>query len=168
MGDHGRTWKGAYLYDPAVRVPLIFSMPGTLPQGLVSTGMVELTDLAPTFREAARLPVAKSMQGRSIWPALKGEADLNTLREDIYTEYFNANPGRKECWLNMLRTPTHKLVVCHGTSEGELYDMEADPHELHNLWEDPSKQELKMKLLLGLSARTSYTADPLPQRRGIF
>lgn len=168
LGDHGRTWKGAYLYDPCVRVPLIMSMPGTIPQGKVSSGMVELTDLAPTFLEAAGLPAARSMQGRSIWPALKGEADLNDLREDVYSEYYNANPGHRERWLNMLRTPTHKMIVCHGTGEGELYDLEADPQELNNLWEDDSCQTLKMDLLLRLSARISFTADPLPERLGIF
>ena len=168
LGDHGRTWKGAYLYDPAVRVPLILSMPGTLPQGPVATGMVELADLAPTFMEAAGLPVAKSMQGQSIWPALCGEGDLDTLRKDVYTEYYNANPGHPEHWLNMLRTPTHKLIVSHGTGEGELYDLTTDPDELENLWDEHSQQELKMKLLLRLAARTSFTADPLPERRGIF
>jgi arylsulfatase A-like enzyme len=130
--------------------------------------MVELTDLAPTFMEAVGLPVAKGMQGHSIWSALTEETDLYTLRDDVYTEYYNANPGHRERWLTMLRTPTHKIIVCHGTSEGELYNMEADPTELNNLWEDASKQDLKLKLLLRLSARMSFTADPLPERCGIF
>ena len=47
----------------------------------------------------------------------------------------------------MYRDRTHKLVVYHGHGLGELYDLENDPHEFHDLWNDPQHRELRDELL---------------------
>ena len=70
--------------------------------------------------------------------------------------------------LTMLRTQTHKLVVAHGLAAGELYDLEADPQEAHNLWHDPAYAGLRLTLLQRLCDRMAWTVDPLPVREGIF
>src|SRR3546814_6939073 len=49
LGDHGIYLKGPYFYEPAVRVPLIVSWPGTIAGGRSVPEMVELVDLAPTL-----------------------------------------------------------------------------------------------------------------------
>jgi arylsulfatase A-like enzyme len=168
LGDHGRTWKGPCLYEGSVHVPLIMAMPGTLARGLSVPALVELTDLAPTLLEAAGLPHDAGMQGRSLWPLLTGAIPPDQFRDDIYCEYYNANPDKPAKWMTMLRTARHKLVAVHDTLEGELYDLEHDPGEQHNLWDDPAHAVRKTALLQRLCARMAFTCDPLPARVGVF
>ena len=61
----------------------------------------------------------------------------------------------------MLRDRRYKLVVYHGHGLGELYDLEQDPHEFDNLWDDPAMQSLKLDLL-----QRSFDAAMLAMDRG--
>jgi len=167
LGDHGLYIKGPFLYDEAIHVPLIVSQPGVIPQNERRSTMVELSDLAPTLLDAAGVEIPKAMQTRSLWPVLTGKTDQH--REEVYCEYHNSNPdGGRGIYLTMIRTQTHKLIVAHGGHGGELYDLEKDPGETHNCWDDPDYAQTKMDLLVRLSDRMAYTADPLPERIGIY
>ncbi len=167
LGDHGIYLKGAYFYEPAVRMPLIISMPGTIQPGRRSNALVELVDLAPTLLDVAGLPRHPGMQGRSLWPMLTGEAGLDEHRDDVYCEYYNANQRYETpAHLTMVRAERHKLVVAHGHSTGELYDLEADPNETHNRWDDPGYRDVRHEMLIRLCDRMAWTADPLPEREG--
>ncbi len=168
LGDHGKIIKGPYLYEGAIHVPLILAWPGHIQANQRARGLVELTDLAPTLLQAAGLEPDPAMQGRSLWSLLTGQAPLDHFRDDVYGEYHNADCDHPAQWLTMLRTERHKLVAVHGTREGELYDLQADPGENRNLWADPGCRDLKIELLQRLSARMAYTADPLPLRIGVF
>lgn len=165
LGDHGIYCKGPYFYDCAIRVPLMVSWPGVILPGR-SRAMVELTDLAQTLLDALGLPHDAGMQGRSFWPVLSSQAERDTHREDVYCEYYNSGerPGGPQPHLTMVRTATHKLVVDHTFSSGELYDLEADPNETENLWSRPAYARIKTDLLLRLCNRMAWTVDPLPQR----
>jgi len=68
----------------------------------------------------------------------------------------------------MLRTETEKIVAYHGTDQGELYDLEQDPDEFHNLWDSPDHQEMKLRLLNRCFDRSVFTMDPTPERLGPF
>ncbi|MCY4527201.1 MAG: sulfatase-like hydrolase/transferase, partial [Anaerolineaceae bacterium] len=167
LGDHGIYLKGPYFYEPAIHVPLIISQPGKIAAGICED-LTELVDLAPTLLEAAGEPVWPGMQGRSLWPLLTGQGEAAAPRQDVYCEYYNAMPwhGSPGPQLTMLRTETHKLVVAHGLTEGELYDLQADPLETHNRWQDPAYANLRMDLLQRLCDRMAWTVDPLPLREG--
>jgi arylsulfatase len=168
LGDHGRTWKGPFLYDACVHVPLIVSMPGTVQQGKRTRALVELTDLAPTILDCVGQPRDPGMQGQSLWPMLRGEASLEHFREDVYCEYYNSNPNKPPKWLTMVRTDQHKLIAVHGTEEGELYDLHEDPDEQVNLWWRDDHKDLKIRMLQRLCSRMAWTTDPLPERIGVF
>lgn len=164
LGDHGLYEKGAFFYEPAVHVPLIVSLPGVV-EPRSSSALVELTDLAQTFLDAAGLPHHPGMQGRSLWDLLEGRVD--THRESVYSEYYNAKPLQTDptAQVTMVRTGTHKLVADHTHRGGELYDLSADPTETHNLWDDPDASAVKSDLLFELCNRMAFTVDPLPVRR---
>ena len=166
LGDHGLYLKGPYFYEPAIRVPLLVAWPGVLTPARRSGALVELVDLAPTLLEAAGLPRAPGMQGRSLWPLLTGQAKLDEHRDDVYCEYYHAMPVHQNppAYATMLRTRRHKLAVMHRLAQGELYDLEQDPGENLNRWNDPACQATKAALLQRLTDRMAWTIDPLPAR----
>jgi arylsulfatase len=168
LGDHGLYIKGPFVYDPAIQVPLIISWPGHIAGGRRCADLVELDDLAPTILDFAGLPRHPGMQARSLWPILNGDAERGRFRDDVYCEYYNSNPDDPAVYLTMVRTETHKIVVVHGGDVGELYDLEADPAETHNLWDDPAYARVKTDMLIRVCNRMAQTADPLPERIGIF
>src|SRR3546814_459571 len=71
LGDHGIYLKGPYFYEPAVRVPLIVSWPGTIAGGRSVPEMVELVDLAPTLLDAAGLAPFAGMPGVALWALMR-------------------------------------------------------------------------------------------------
>jgi arylsulfatase len=167
LGDHGIYLKGPHFYDEAVHVPLVLSWPGRFKAGLKSDALVELIDLVPTLLEAACLDVPESVQGRSILPILLGDADPATHREAVYAEYYNAWT-HKRAYGTMLRTASEKIVVYHGIDAGELYDLEEDPNEFNNLWNDPARSAMKTRLLKRAFDASVLTMDPMPPRLGDF
>ena len=63
---------------------------------------------------------------------------------------------------------TEKIVVYHGSDDGELYDLEKDPNEFNNLWHQPDASERKMRLLKACFDSSVFTMDPMPPRLGAF
>jgi arylsulfatase A-like enzyme len=147
LGDHGLIQKGCRFYEGLVRVPLIISWPGHFQQGVVSQALVELTDLAPTLLQLAGMRVPERMQGRSLLPILTGDTSLHEHRDFVRSEYFDALQEPNGSYGTMYRDRRYKLVVYHGHGLGELYDLENDPGEFDNLWDDPEHQTLKCDLL---------------------
>jgi arylsulfatase A-like enzyme len=169
LGDHGIYLKGPFFYEPAIRVPLIVALPGHIrPQR--SPALIELTDLPQTLLDAVGLPHHPGMQGRSLWPLLSGKADGDHHREDVYCEYYNAMPWHTDptAQMTMLRTERFKLTVDHPASHGELYDLERDPQERDNLWDDADYTGVKVEMLVRLCNRMAWTVDPLPLRRAAW
>ena len=168
LGDHGIYLKGPFFYEPAIRVPFIVSWPGAIAPDRRSEALVEGTDIAPTLLEAAGVPRAPGMQGRSLWPLLGGTGDLNRHRDGVYSEYYNASVMFKDpdplAFLTMVRTERYKLVAVHGHEAGELYDLQEDPDETHNRWGDAAYREVQVSMLKTLSDRMAETVDPLPVR----
>ncbi|NKB68355.1 MAG: sulfatase-like hydrolase/transferase [Candidatus Latescibacteria bacterium] len=161
LGDHGLIQKGCRFYEGLVRVPLIISWPGQLAAGRVSEALVELTDKAPTLLELAGLPVGPRIQGRSLLPLLKGEVDLHQHRDFVRCEYYDALDLPDNTLATMYRDQRYKLVLYHGHDLGELYDLEEDPEEFENMWDEPEAQPLKLALL-----QRSYDASMLAMDRG--
>jgi arylsulfatase len=167
LGDHRLLLKGPMMYEGAVRVPMILSWPGTLPQGERRGGFVSLLDLCATSLDAAGLPDLPTSQGMSLLPVARGEAPA---RDYALCEYRDSgHPYEPPVHVTMLRQGSHKLVVHHGDPAtarprtGELFDLEADPQELRNLWDDPASRELRTLLqerLLDVLVATEDRSQP--------
>ena len=150
LGDHGLLYKGCRFFEGLVHVPLMFYWEGELKSGLLSDALVEIVDVAPTLLEAAGIEVPYYMQGRSLLGMLQGKNDPDYHKKSVVTEFNDALGSAK----NSL--PTHgtmnfdgryKTVVYHGLNLGEMFDLEEDPGEFTNLWNEPDRQELKLQLL---------------------
>ena len=168
-GDHGIFQKGPYLYDPAVRIPLIISGPGNLSCGLQCDALVELVDLAPTILELLGQPVPERMQGKSLVPILREQQSPELHRDSVFAEYYNSNPPahspqQRPVYATMFRTHQHKLVVYHGEETGELYDLAEDPGEFKNLWDAADHRDLKLDLMKRCFDRSVFCMDPIPAR----
>ena len=135
LGDHGLLLKGCRFYESLVHVPLVISWLGRFKQGLRSQALVELTDLAPTLLELAGLAVPSSMHGKPLTSILDGTSEADRHREFVRSEYYRALAG-VQSFGTMVRSERFKQVVYHGHGLGELFDLEADPGEFDNLWDD--------------------------------
>ena len=166
LGDHGLIQKGCRFYEGLVRVPLILAWPGAIQRGLVSDALVELTDLAPTLLEAAGAAVPDWMQGRSLLPLASGAADPHRHRDAVLCEYFDALDTPDATRATMYRERRYKLVAYHGHGLGELYDLEQDPGEFDNLWDDPAHAAVKANLLLESYAASMHAVDVGTRRIG--
>ena len=133
MGDHG-LYDKRFMYEPGLRVPLIARGPG-IRSGIAPEQLVANIDLAPTFLDLAGVSIPATMQGRSLAPLLRGEAPAD-WRGSIYYRYYHA-PGHHNTHAHYgVRTATHKLIHYWKQDAWELFDLERDPSELHNLLHD--------------------------------
>ncbi len=164
LGDHGLLQKGCRFYEGLVRVPLIMSLPGRLLEGLRRRALVELMDIAPTLLELAGEPVPTAMQGRSLLPLLDSPQAEDQHRNFARCEYYNAinaeyNERFSGTYATMLRDERYKLVVYHGHGLGELFDLDGDPGEFINLWDDAAMQETKMRLMQASFDALAFATD---------
>ena len=150
LGDHGLLYKGCRFFEGLVHVPLIFSWKGQFKAGLRSDALVELVDLAPTILDAAGIDTPYYMQGKSLLDILTGKVDPGFHKSSVVCEFNDALGSARES------KPTHatmnfdgryKSIVYHGHDLGELFDLQEDPGEFVNLWDDPEAQDLKLRLL---------------------
>ena len=166
-GDHGLKKKGCRFYEGLVRVPLIISWPGQFKAGLRSDAMVELLDITPTLLELAGLPVPETMRGKSLLPILTGRADPGHHRDFVRSEYYEVLEGPRS-YATMLRTHRYKLINYHGHEFGELFDLEKDPHEFENQWDNPAYASVRFDLMKKSFDALAFSVDIGPERVGRY
>jgi arylsulfatase A-like enzyme len=151
QGDFGLLFKGPYHVDSLMRLPLVWRpAPSSAAVPARVARPVGLVDLAPTFCEIAGVPVPDWMEGRPL-PIDDADADARGF-ERVLTEWDSRQPDGTEVHL---RTITRDGWVCtrygagsvHDGSEGELYDLEHDPLQRVNRWDDPAVRSLRDDLL---------------------
>lgn len=170
LGDHGIYLKGPYFYSPLVKVPLIISYPGHVQKGVRREALTELVDVAPTLLELAGLERGSGMQGKSLVRLLTDGETQDVHRNAVYSEYYNSMGNHQDikAYLTMAADSRYKLIVCHSTGQGELYDLEKDPKERENLYDNPDFVEVKVRMLETMTNLMAFTADPLPAREAIY
>lgn len=167
LGDHQLMLKGPFMYDCAVRVPLIVRWPDRVTPGRC-VELVQWVDLAPTFLQAAGEQVPASYQGDSLAGLLAG--DDSGWRDWALCQYRDSGHSYDpQVHVTMLRHDRWKLVVHHGRPvtdrdrTGQLFDLVADPHELDNLWEHLGHREQRTRLqemLLDVLVATEDRSQP--------
>lgn len=135
MGDHGLIQKWS-MYEAVTRTPVIAWSPGRFQAGATVDGLCQLFDLAPTILELAGCAVPESFEARTLLPALEGQAWQP--REHVFCEQAGDVNLTGTEFITMVRSERHKLVHFKGAEYGQLFDLEADPGELVNRWDDPA------------------------------
>jgi len=166
--DHGLLLKGCRLYEGLVRVPLMVSWLGHFQQNVISDALVELMDLVPTFYDALDIETPYYVQARSLAPLLRGECPPDQHREFVRAEFFDAIDHPDRTHATMYREKRWKLVTYHDKNLFELYDLENDPWEHHDLADDPAHQEHKWEMVRKSFDATIQAHPPMPARVASF
>ncbi len=144
LGDHGLFDK-RFMYEESIRMPFLVRWPTGIRAGTKSDAMGLNVDFAPTFLDAAGLPVPAAMQGRSLAPVLRGRTPAD-WRTSMYYRYYH-DPGDHNTRAHYgVRTRTHKLIYFWKKDQWELFDLVNDPYELHNLYGQPGLESLTAAL----------------------
>ncbi len=149
LGFHHMLLKSNYMYDPLGKVPLIIKYPGKPANGTVCNDLVSNIDLSPTILKVSGLKPASRMKGQDL-------AGNTTSRQILIAENDRNTI--------MARTLTRKLIVGTGKkkpSNGLLFNLEKDPLEMKNLFDDPAYKNDRSQLV---SAIQSWLTNTLPQK----
>lgn len=155
--DHGyflgewRLFDKRLMHEPSIRVPFQVRYPKRIPAGTVREETVLDTDIAPTLLDLAGVSIPDHMQGKSILPlAKKTDPDF---RKEWYYEYYEWPNPEKVAPHRGIRTEKYKLIqYVLDPSEGELYDLRADPNEHNNLYGKAEYAALQAHLTERLNA----------------
>lgn len=143
FGQHGLQAKGGFIYEDLIRIPFIVRYPEHVPAGTTSSAIQSLVDLAPTLLTFAGVQVPYAMTGvdqSEVWCGRKSLARDHAICE------FRHEPTtiHQKTYVDQ----RYKLTVYYNQEYGELFDLQEDPAELHNRWNDPEYAALKSELLL--------------------
>lgn len=148
LGEHGWFDK-RFMYEPSFRTPLIIRYPPLIEAGSINNNLVQNIDFAPTFLDLARTKIPNDMQGMSLLPLFSNKN--SNWRDALYYHYYEY-PGIHMVKRHFgVRTERYKLIhFYYDVDEWELYDLEKDPEELNNVYNNPEyklvQQEMHKRL----------------------
>lgn len=150
LGDHGLVLKGPMFYEGLLRVGMVVRGPGVSAARVVDEPVSTL-DLSPTVLDLAGVAPQLVQHGASLRDLLAGH---DAPRAYARCEW-ELLPGRVGVGLSLrcVRTRDAKLTLELKSGAGEMYDLRADPHELHNLFDDPAHAGLRERLTAMIHAR---------------
>jgi arylsulfatase A-like enzyme len=182
QGDYGFVYKGPFHTDSLMRLPFVWrpaASAGMSPA--VVTSPVGQVDLAPTFCQIAGVAPADWMQGSAL-PTADGSRGhervlcewdsqfpgygmhLRSLHRDgwlvtAYEESTDGQPnGLEKSWGDGV---LKKCGIHYDGTEGELYNLDEDPHQWRNLWNDAGYRSVREDLVADLY-------DSLPKERRVL
>jgi arylsulfatase A-like enzyme len=155
-GHHGLIAKGPFHYEDEIRVPFIVRWPGRVPAGQQSDALQTLVDLPPSFLSACGIDVPDAMTGfdqSGVWTG-----QVESARDHVLVEHHH-QPTTVH--VRTYVDARYKLTVYCLRDYGELFDLEADPGEINNRWDDPAAADLKAQLIFKLLLAEMAREEPL-------
>ena len=148
QGDFGLLFKGPYHTDALMRLPFVWRpAPSEGLPGAEVTDPVGQVDLAPTFCEIAGVPIPEWMQGSPL-PMADGS------RERVITEwdsqFDDIDMHMRSIYRDGWSCTAYEPGWHYDGTEGELYNVEDDPYQFHNRWDDPACAAIQSDLVTDL------------------
>ena len=169
LGEHGEETHGLFLYDSTLHIPLILKMPSNLKtttagashRGTVIDAQVRTTDILPTILSVTGVAAPAELNGESMLPLLghASSAERELFGETDYPLRWGWAP------LRALRADNTKLIEA---PRPELYNLQADPKELKNLYARRQRQGAEHADRNGKVEGQTPAADRFQQARRIF
>lgn len=158
LGDHGWFDK-RLMYEESLRMPFLMRYPRHIKSGSVNRDMILNIDFAPMFLDYAGQKAPAEMQGRSFRANVEGHTP-GDWRTAMYYRYWMHNTNDHHVPAHYgVRTERWKMIYYYGKPLGmkganppdtqpdwELFDMQNDPREMHNLYHDPKFAPIVNKL----------------------
>ena len=171
LGDHGMLEKRSF-YEESSRVPLLMGVPWISQDQRIIEGSMSQIDLLPTLLDLLSQPLPTYLHGSSLLPVLKGEA---TLQDEAVIVEWNGTgdnhmdremPTQELTSMNSLiwRSIVYnrwKLNLCAG-DQCELFDLNSDPYEENNLFDDPAQKDRIRELTARVRLWQIRTGDTAP------
>lgn len=145
LGEHGWFDK-RWMYRESLRTPLLIRWPGVVEPGTVNNDLVSNLDYGETILDIAGAEIPEEMQGRSMLPILKGETP-DDWRDAFYYHYYE-HPSEHNVMRHYgITTDKYKLIhFYYDINDWELYDLEKDPNEMENVYNDPAYADIQEEL----------------------
>ncbi len=163
LGDHRLLFKGAEQYRTLTRVPFIWSDTGGR-AGPEQTGAIaQSIDIPATILERAGLEPGDGMQGQSLLPVIAGRRTEH--RDSVLVQYDHQRTAAfLDCppRVHSLLDRRWRISLTLGADWGEIYDLERDPGEMDNLWNDPEHATVRAQLLERLARAEIAAVDRAP------
>lgn len=145
-GEHGLSVERRLAYEETLRIPLFLRYPPLVRPGSTFDDLVLSIDLAPTLLEIGQT-TGSWTHGRSLVPLLKGKA--TDWRTSFLIEYYSDKvwPRVANMGYQAVRTKRFKYIrYTELANTDELYDLDADPYEMNNLFRDSRSTDLRRKM----------------------
>jgi arylsulfatase A-like enzyme/Flp pilus assembly protein TadD len=152
LGEHGEPTHGFFVYDAAVRIPLVIAARGLAPR--VVEDQVRIVDVMPTLLELLEVEPPAGIQGRSLLPLVRGERlNLLALSESWYPRFHYG-------WSELVAVQDERFKLIRAPRR-ELYDLQHDPRETNDLAAaEPARVETLARALEAMLAEAGGTAVP--------
>jgi arylsulfatase A-like enzyme len=141
--EHGSLIHPGELWDELIHVPLIVAAPGTRGFGRRVATPASSLDMVPTILDLVGAPPPSESFGRSLVPVMEGAPVANGRA--ILSEYWTQDEAKEAApepilrGVRSLRTSRYKLIRrFDAQTKEELYDLDMDPGEQHDVHDDPS------------------------------
>jgi arylsulfatase A-like enzyme len=144
LGEHGWFDK-RFMYEESFRTPLLIRFPKEIKPGGSIKKLVQNIDFAPTFLDYAHVKIPADMQGISFRKLASGKQ--TKWRDAVYYQYYEF-PGEHMVKRHYgIRTERYKLIhFYYDIDQWELYDLEKDPNEMKNVYNDISYSEVRIMM----------------------
>jgi arylsulfatase A-like enzyme len=159
-GEYGMFDK-RLMYEASIRVPMLVRFPGRAPAGKVDTEhMVLNNDVAHTILDycGVERPASMRNHGESWRPLLEGRGEK--WRDEWMYEYFEYPGAHCAGKMRGVRTRRWKLIHYIQNPQGhELFDLESDPEERRNLYDEPGSRAVAREMESRLERLRTLTGD---------
>lgn len=170
LGDHG-WYDKRFMYEESLRMPFIISYPNGIEAGTINDDMILNVDFAPTLLNYAGIDVPERMQGNDFRPLLNGKLPEG-WQTSMYYRYWMHLADHHVYAHYGVRTLRYKLIYYYADAleqmgaiddskepEWELFDLEKDPYELNNVYDDPDYADVVVELTAELARLQERVGD---------
>ncbi|MDU1890312.1 MAG: sulfatase [Dysgonomonas sp.] len=154
MGEHG-LYDKRFMYEESFRTPFIISYPREIKKGTRCDKLIQNIDFAPTMLDLAGVEIPKEMDGTSL-RSLFHNPKSSKWRKELYYHFFDYPAVGLVRQHYGIRNERYKLIHWYGKGVGqdagidldnwELYDLEKDPTEMNNIYNNKNHENVKKEL----------------------